>query len=294
VIEMAAASGLELLSKEERNPMITTSFGTGQLINAALNKGVRLIIVGIGGSATNDGGSGMAQALGIDLLDLNRKPIGKGGGSIKDLAYIKDENLDKRIRNTRIIVASDVKNPLCGENGASHVYGSQKGATDEMQAQLDMNLDHFGELLEKKYSKKIKLLPGAGAAGGLGAGLVAFLNAELRSGFDIIKDVTGLEQTVKKVDLVVTGEGKIDDQTRFGKTPHGVAMLAKKYQKPVIGIAGSLGPGYQQLYREGFDVLVSIVEKPMSLDDALGNASEMLKFTASNLLRAVIIGRELK
>ena len=293
VIEMAAASGIELLKKNERDPMKTTSFGTGQLIRAAANKGCDTLIIGIGGSATNDGGTGMAQALDIDLLDSHRKPIGVGGGTLSDLKFIEDSRLDERIKNIRIVVASDVENPLCGVNGASRVYGPQKGATEEMINILDHNLNHLGDMLEKKYNKRIKKLPGSGAAGGMGAGLVAFLNAELKPGFEIIKELTNLEKVIEKVDLVITGEGKMDEQTRFGKTPYGVAKLAKKYQKPVVGIAGSLGSNYQELYREGFDVLISIVDKPMSLESALGNAPEMLKFAAYNLLRSINIGSDL-
>jgi glycerate kinase len=294
VIEMAAASGIELLKKEERDPMRTTSYGTGQLIREAVNNGCGSIIIGIGGSATNDGGAGMAQALGIELLDKNRKSIGEGGGKLKHLNYIDDNKLNQQVKKTRILVACDVKNPLCGEYGATRVYGPQKGANEEMIRILDKNLDHLGDLLERKYNKTIKTLPGAGAAGGLGAALVAFLNAELMPGFDIIKKITGIEKVVKEVDLLITGEGKMDEQTKFGKTPHGVAQLAKKYRKPVIGIAGSLGPNYQELYREGFDVVLSIVDKPMSLEMALRNAPEMLKFTAYNLLRSIDIGSGLK
>jgi glycerate kinase len=294
VIEMAAASGIELLEKKERDPMRTTSYGTGQLIREALNKGCSSIIIGIGGSATNDGGAGMAQALGIKLLDKNRKSIGNGGGQLNYLKFIEDMKLDKRVKETRILVACDVKNPLCGENGASRVYGPQKGATEKIISILDQNLNHFGDLLEAKYKNTIKTLPGAGAAGGLGAGLAAFLDAELMPGFDIIEKITRLEKVIIEVDLVITGEGKMDEQTKFGKTPHGIAQLAKKYNKPVIGIAGSLGYDYQKLYNEGFDVLVSIIDKPMSLEMALRNASEMLKFTAYNLLRSMDIGSGLK
>lgn len=294
VIEMAAASGLELLREAERDPMKTTTFGTGQLIKAALNKGCRTLIIGIGGSATNDGGAGMAQALGIRLLDKNKNSIDKGGGSLGLLEYIDEKGLDRRIKNLKFIVASDVNNPLCGENGATSVYGPQKGATKEMIKILDHNLYHFGEKLEKKYEKMIKELPGSGAAGGLGAGLVAFLGAELLPGFEIVKRITKLDDIIRDVDLVITGEGRMDEQTIYGKTPHGVARLAKKYQKPVIGIAGSLGSNYTKLYQEGFDVVVSILDQPMSLASALGNAAEMLKFASYNLLRSIIIGTGLK
>jgi glycerate kinase len=294
VIEMAAASGLELLKEDERNPMETTTYGTGQLIKAALDKSCRTLVIGIGGSATNDGGAGMAQALGIRLLDKKMQSIGLGGGSLDHLANIDLVGLDERIENTKIIVASDVNNPLCGENGASNVYGPQKGATHEMIKILDENLNLFGKLLEEKYHIKIRELPGAGAAGGLGAGLVAFLHAELQPGFKIVKEITQLEDLVQRADLVITGEGRMDKQTMNGKTPYGVAGLAKKYQKPVIGISGTLGEDYQVLFQEGFDVLISIIDKPMSLESALGNASEMLKFASFNLLRTVKIGSGIK
>lgn len=294
VIEMAAASGIELLNEDERNPMKTTTFGTGELIKAAIDKGCRKIILGIGGSATNDGGAGMAQALGIDLMDVDMNPIGKGGECLRYLSHIGLERMDTRILETKIMVASDVDNPLCGENGASYIYGPQKGATDEMLKILDSNLNHFGRLLEEKSQKRIREIPGAGAAGGLGAGLVAFLNAELKPGFEIVREITHLEDQIRVADIVITGEGSLDKQTVFGKTPYGVAKLAKKYQKPVIGLAGTLGDDYQILFKEGFDVLISIIEKPISLDMALGNAAEMLKFTSYNLFQSIKIGSGIK
>jgi glycerate kinase len=294
VIEMAAASGLELLKEDERNPMKTTSYGTGQLIKAAIKKGCHTLIIGIGGSATNDGGAGMAQALGIHLLDKYKHPIGKGGECLKQLDYIDDGDLDPRIKNSRVIVASDVNNPLCGERGATNVYGPQKGANQEMIKILDENLNQFGKKLEEKYQKKIKEHPGAGAAGGLGAGLFAFLDADLQPGFEIVKRITNLENHVQDADLVITGEGRMDMQTAYGKTPHGVAQLTKKYHKPLIGIAGSLGENYQKLFLEGFDVVISIIDRPMSLEKALGNAAEMLKFAAYNVLQAINIGSGLK
>ncbi|MBR9999952.1 MAG: glycerate kinase [Cyclobacteriaceae bacterium] len=294
VIEMAAASGLGLLEVKERDPLVTTTFGTGQLISAALDKGCRTLIIGIGGSATNDGGAGMAQALGVSLLDKNGKAIGKGGGSLNGLESVDDRGIDQRLKNATIIVASDVKNPLCGEKGASATYGPQKGATERMIRELDNNLAHFGDVLEKKYRKKIIAVPGSGAAGGLGAGLMAFLDATLEPGFEVVKNITHLENLIREVDLVITGEGRIDEQTVFGKTPQGVAMLAKKYHVPVIGVAGSLGPNYQALYKEGFDVLISIIDKPMTLENAIDKAAEMLKFTAYNLVRSIIIGAGLK
>lgn len=294
VIEMAAASGLELLREEERNPMVTSSYGTGQLITAALDKEVESLIIGIGGSATNDGGAGMAQALGVDLLDKNGKKIGNGGGNLHHLESIDDRRIDPRLKRTHILVASDVKNPLCGEKGASATYGPQKGATKQMVIDLDRNLAHFGKKLEKKYGISIMEVPGSGAAGGLGAGLIAFMKASLEPGFDVIKRFTGLENLIKEADLVITGEGRMDEQTTYGKTPLGVANLAKKYNKSVIGIAGSLGPGYKILYQEGFDALLSIIDKPISLEIAFGDAADLLKSTAYNLVQLINMGRGLK
>jgi glycerate 2-kinase len=294
VIEMAAASGLELLKENERDPMVTSTYGTGQLISAALGKGVEALIIGIGGSATNDGGAGMAQALGVDLLDKHGNNIGNGGGNLLHLESIDDRCINPGVKKIKIIAASDVKNPLCGKNGASAVYGPQKGATEKMIIKLDKNLAHFGHKLEEKYGIKIMEVPGSGAAGGLGAGLLAFLNASLEAGFEVVRRFTGLEELLKEADLVITGEGRMDGQTLSGKTPHGIARLAKKYGKPVVGIAGSLGADHQLLYAEGFDALISIMDKPMSIEEAIENAAELLKSTACNIAHFINIGRGLK
>ena len=294
VIEMAAASGLELLKDKERNPMKTTTFGTGQLIRAALDEGCKNFIIGIGGSSTNDGGAGMAQALGVHFLDKHHNELPVGGGNLSSLEYIIDDKIDSRIKKCKVTVASDVNNPLFGREGATRIYGPQKGATPEMVEKLESNLKHYGAKLEDKFQEKFVNLPGAGAAGGMGIGLVAFLNAELRPGFEIIKELTGLEDILKGVDLVVTGEGKMDEQTIFGKTPQGVASLAKRFNKPVIGIAGSLGLNYQELYHHGFDVLVSIIDSPMTLDKALSDADELLRNVSFALFRIISIGENLK
>ncbi len=292
VIEMAAASGLELLKENEKNPWATTTFGTGQLIKAALNAGCKKIITGIGGSATNDGGTGMARALGAVFLDRNGYEIGHGGGPLENLAEIRIDGLDKRIRECDFLVASDVQNPLCGKQGASRVYGPQKGATAGMADRLDKNLLRYGRKLEGIFKREIIDLPGAGAAGGLGAGLVAFLNAALRPGFDIVNELTGLEEKIKNAGLVITGEGKLDEQTRYGKTPSGVADLAKKYNKPVIGIAGSLGEGYDELYHHGFTAIFSIMDKPMPLEEALANAPDLLQNTTEAIFRTLIMAQD--
>ncbi len=277
VIEMAQASGIEHLKREERNPMITTTFGTGQLILDALNNNCRRIIIGIGGSATNDGGAGMAQALGVSFKSIEKTDISAGGGSLDAIEEIDVSNLDSRIYDSEIIVACDVTNPLTGADGASAVYGPQKGATPEMVEELDKNLTHFANKIKEKLGKEIDNIPGAGAAGGLGAGLMAFCNGKLQVGFEIVANETMLSQYCHWADVVITGEGKIDFQTKFGKTPQGVANAAKNFNKPVIAVAGTLGDDYNSLYNSGFDAIFSIVDSPMSLDEALVNAPQLLE-----------------
>jgi len=285
VIEMAAASGIELLNSEERNPWITSSFGTGQLISAALDKGCNRIIMGIGGSATNDGGIGMAQALGVIFLDKNGKPVGHGGGKLSKINRIEVQGMDPRITDCEIDIACDVTNPLTGLNGASMIYAPQKGADKEMVQKLDTNLKHFAKLVKEQLNKDVDTIPGAGAAGGLGAGFLAFTQAVLKPGFEIVRRETKLDDHIQWADLVITGEGKIDFQTQFGKTPMGVARVAKKYDKPVIAIAGTLGEGYQELYFLGFDSIVSIIDKPMSLQEALITAPQLLERSARSVIQ---------
>lgn len=285
VIEMASASGIEQLKPDERNPWNTTTYGTGQLIMAALDKGCRRIIMGIGGSATNDGGVGMAIALGAKFNDQSGNEKGIGGGELSEIALIDLNGLDRRISKTKFLVACDVSNPLTGINGAAHVYGPQKGADKSMVEKLDKNLGHLAKLIKDQLDIDIENVPGAGAAGGLGAGLIAFLNAELMQGFEIVRRETHLDDAVKWADLVITGEGKIDVQTQYGKTPMGVAGVAKKYDKPVIAIAGTLGEGYQELYPLGFDAILSIIDKPMELKEALVNAPFLIERCARTAIR---------
>lgn len=289
VIEMAAASGLHLLHEHEKNIMKTTTYGTGQLIKAALDRGCRNIIIGLGGSATNDGGVGMAQALGIKFLDTKGKELGFGGGNIKHLKAIDISGIDKRIKDTEIIVASDVRNPLCGPKGASAVYGPQKGATPEMVKVLDDNLKHLATIMEKDLNKKVKNIPGAGAAGGLGAALIAFLDAEIQSGIDIIMGLSNFEQLVKNCDLVITGEGSTDYQTMFGKVPYGVGQVAKKYNKTVICISGSLKKGYEKLYNEGITALFSISPGPISLKESIERGDILLEKASENIMRILFL-----
>jgi glycerate kinase len=285
VIEMAAASGLELLTDEERDPWITSTFGTGQLIGDALERGVRKILLGIGGSATNDGGAGMAQALGVKFSGRGGILTVQGGGALSEVGQIHMEGLDPRLAGAEIVVACDVTNPLTGPHGASFVYGPQKGANKEMAGKLDRNLTHFAGLIHDQLGKEVSMTPGAGAAGGLGAGLVAFLDASLVKGFDMIAGVVGLEEKVLAADLVITGEGKMDAQTRFGKTPFGVAQLAKKHGKQVIGVAGALDDETGILYEAGFDMLMPIQEKPGELESSLKNGKLLLERTGERLAR---------
>jgi glycerate kinase len=285
IIEMAASSGLHLLSDKEKNPMETTTYGTGQLIKRALDEGCKHIIIGLGGSATNDGGVGMAQALGIKFLDNEGREIGFGGQNLKHIKSIDISGLDKRIDDVKITVASDVKNPLCGPQGASAVYGPQKGATPEMIKILDDNLKHLTEIIKKDLKKDIRNIPGAGAAGGLGAALIAFLDANIRSGIEIIMELSNFEQQVKNCDVVITGEGSTDYQTMFGKVPYGVGQVAKKYNKPLICISGSLKEGYESLYDEGVTALFSISPGPISLKDSIERGDELLERVSENVMR---------
>lgn len=287
VIEMAAASGLPLLAENERNPMKTTTYGTGELIRHALDKGCRKIIIGIGGSATNDGGAGMIKALGARLLDKHGNDAGWGGGSLGEIETIDLSRMDERLKECRIIAACDVDNPLVGPRGASYIFGPQKGADGEMVKILDKNLEHYAEVVERTTGVSIKDFPGAGAAGGLGGGLLAFLGAELKKGIDIVMETTGFEGRIKDADLVITGEGMMDYQTQYGKTPYGVAQAARKYSIPVIAIVGSVGRDAEVLYGMGFCGIFSIVNRPMSLDEAMNGCAGLLEKTSENIMRMI-------
>ena len=287
VIEMASASGLENIKLEDRNPLVTTTFGTGELIKHALDKGVTRILIGIGGSATNDGGVGMLQALGVSFKDQNGQELTFGGGALNQLTTIDLSGLDKRIAHVKIDVACDVTNPLIGENGASAIFGPQKGASPEVVQLLDQNLAHYAEIIKRDLGKDIAHSEGAGAAGGLGAGLMAFLNANLKKGVELVIEYTGLEERMAGADYVFTGEGSIDGQTLFGKTPFGVASIAKKYSIPVIAFAGRIGKGVEPLYDNGFTSIVGILKGVSSLDEALESGEENLAFAAENICRVL-------
>ena len=295
VIEMAEASGLPLVKGRERNPLKTTTYGTGQLILDAINKGAKKIIIGIGGSATNDGGAGMAQALGVRFLNASGKEIKElgSGGMIAKVASIDAQAIDPRVAKTKIVIACDVENPLFGKKGASHVFGPQKGATPKMVQQLDENLKKLSKIMKRDLKKDVGRMPGAGAAGGLGAGLVAFAGAKLQSGIDIVVQATKLSNYIKGADLVLTGEGRVDFQTAFGKTPSGVAKAAKKHNVPVIAIGGALSDDARQVFDHGIDCIESAAAKDMSLETAIKNSKQDLANAAERVIRMILIGRNM-
>lgn len=292
VIEMAASSGLDLIAQEKRNPLITTSFGTGELILKALDAGYRKFVIGIGGSATNDAGAGMLQALGVKLLDDKGQDIEYGGQSLAKLAKIDINGLDSRIKDSCIEVACDVNNPLTGLLGASAVFGPQKGATPEMVKTLDGCLSYFAYIVKSDLDKEIDKQPGSGAAGGMGASLLGFLDAKLRSGVDIIIEYTNFKNLVQDADLVITGEGRIDSQSIYGKAPIGIAKVAKEYGVPVIAIAGSLGSDAHVVKDYGIDAVFSVVNTPCTLDDALKNAAKNVQITAKNIASVMNLSKQ--
>ncbi|SNY75574.1 glycerate kinase [Enterobacter sp. CC120223-11] len=282
-IEMAAASGLESVPPARRNPLKTTSWGTGELIRHALDAGVKSIIIGIGGSATNDGGAGMAQALGVKLLSENGQQIPPGGEGLEQLSRIDLSGLDSRLAACRIDVACDVTNPLTGKEGATAVFGPQKGATAEMIPQLDAALTHYATLIERDLKIDVLNLEGGGAAGGMGAALFAFCGATLRPGIEIVTEALQLAEQVASADLVITGEGRIDSQTIHGKVPVGVAKVAKRFHIPVIAIAGSLTEDVEVVHQHGLDAVFSVLYQVGTLEDALAGAEENVRRTARNV-----------
>lgn len=285
VLEMASASGIHLVSLGERNPLITTTYGTGELIKACLDRGVKKLLIGIGGSATNDGGVGVIQALGGRLLDKDGNELGFGGGELEKLDRIDLTNFDRRLKDVVIEVACDVSNPLCGENGASYIFGPQKGASVEMIKILDNNLKNYAKVIKEQLGKDVLEIAGAGAAGGLGAGLMVFLNGNLKKGIEIVIEYSGLEKKVKNCDMVWTGEGSIDFQTQYGKTPLGVATVAKKYNKPVVALAGRVGDDIDILYQKGIDSIFGIMRGVTTIDEALKNGKENIERTSENIVR---------
>ncbi|MBD2797895.1 glycerate kinase [Xenorhabdus sp. 18] len=283
VIEMAAASGLHLVPMAQRDPLLTTSYGTGELILAALEHGARKLILGIGGSATNDGGAGMMQALGANLLDGDGRILPFGGAALTRLESIDLTHLEPRLGKIELTVACDVDNPLCGESGASAVFGPQKGATPEMVKLLDSALRHYGMKMESLTGKSIIDAAGAGAAGGMGASLLGCLGAKLQSGIEIVIETLKLEDAVQGADLVITGEGRLDSQTLHGKTPLGVARVAKKFAIPTIALVGSMSRDYHVVHQHGLDAVFSIIPEVCTLSDALANGADNLQVTARNI-----------
>ena len=283
VIEMAAASGLHLAALSDRNPLVTTSYGTGELIVDALNRGIEHIIIGLGGSATNDGGAGMAQAIGAHLLDSSGKAIASGGAALAQLAAIDLTDLHPLIAKCSFEVACDVNNPLCGEKGASAIFGPQKGATPKMVEQLDTALAHYADIIAQTGIVDNRSYPGAGAAGGMGLGVMAFLGAELKPGIDIVMQTVNLAKAVKGADLVITGEGRLDSQTLHGKTPMGVAAVAKAQHIKVIAIAGCVSDDANILLQHGIDALFSITPRALPLAEVLTSAKHNLYCTSKNI-----------
>lgn len=294
VIEMAAASGLTLIRRQERNPLRTTTYGTGELIRHALDQGIRRLIIGIGGSATNDGGTGMARALGARFLDSHGQELRLGGGHLRYLDRIDPSGLDPRLKDLEIEVACDVNNPLCGPNGASAVYGPQKGADPQMIRELDAALERYAEILTRDVGKDVAHVPGSGAAGGLGAGLLAFTNATLRSGVEIVFHAIDLERKLRDADLVFTGEGRMDEQDLYGKAPMEVAKLATRLGIPTIAVVGSTGRDYHVVYDHGMDAVIGTTNRPMPLDRAVAESSRLVAEAAMRACRLVIVGMRLE
>lgn len=290
VIEMASASGITLISDNERNPLETTTFGVGELIKDAVSRGCRKFIIGIGGSATNDGGTGMLAALGYEFLDSNSKPISLGAKGLKNLHRIKTDNVLPELKECHFNIACDVSNPLCGEKGCSAVFGPQKGATPEMIKDMDSWLEKYAELAKTVSNKADKTYAGAGAAGGLGFAFLSFLNATLKSGIEIVLEEINIEYSIKNADIVVTGEGRLDSQTVMGKAPIGVAKLAKKYGKKVIAFSGCVTDDAEICNEHGIDAFFPVLRSVTTLDEALDtkNAYKNLSATAYQVFRLII------
>ncbi|ATP44954.1 glycerate kinase [Pseudomonas putida] len=285
IIEMAQASGLQLVPTQQRDACRSSTWGTGELIAAALAAGARRIVLAIGGSATNDGGSGMLRALGLRLLDAEGQALEEGGLALAKLARIDASDLDPRLAEVQVEVAADVDNPLCGANGASAIFGPQKGANPQQVQALDQALGHFADHCAQLLGEDVRDFPGCGAAGGMGFAAKAFMGAQFRPGVEVVAELAGLDALVQGADLVLTGEGRFDAQTLRGKTPMGVARVAKRHGVPVVVLAGTLGEGYQQLYGHGIDAAFALASGPMSLEQACANARELLQARAGDIAR---------
>lgn len=287
VVETAEASGLALLEAKERNPLIASSYGTGELMLAAVRSGAKRIIVGLGGSATNDAGAGLLQALGVRLLDKNGNDLAHGGAALANLTTIDISTMDPALKNVAITAACDVTNPLTGPTGASAVFGPQKGASKDDVATLDASLAHFAQVIDSQLGVAVNDVPGAGAAGGIGAALKGFLNAEFRPGIAIVIEQSGLDAAAQWADVVFTGEGSIDFQTKFGKTPAGVAETAKRHGKPVIAVAGHIGTGIDELHEVGIDAVFDIAPGAASLSELLADAAANVTRTTEQIVRTL-------
>jgi glycerate kinase len=285
VIEMACAAGLEHIAPLQRDALRATTFGVGELIKHALDAGARHIVLGLGGSATNDAGAGMLSALGLRLLDAQHAPLAAGGAALASLASIDASKFDSRLKQTKITIASDVNNPLCGPLGASSIFGPQKGASQEQVQTLDTALGHFADVCAQHLGHDRRNAAGSGAAGGVGFAAHAWMQSTFRPGAAVIAEIGGLEQAVQGAAFVITGEGRMDAQTLLGKTPMGVAQIAQRAGVPTIAIAGSLGPGYQGLYRVGIEAAFSLVSGPMSLAQACENVTNLLEDRAEDVVR---------
>jgi glycerate kinase len=287
---MARTSGLVLLKPKQLNSLKATTYGLGEAIRAALDAGYRHFIIGIGGSATNDAGAGMAQALGAKLLDASGDDIDRGGAALEKLNRIDVSGIDPRAKDSTFEIACDVSNPLCGPEGASSVYGPQKGASPEQVEELDAALRHFAHIVRRDLDVEVNHMPGAGAAGGLGAGMVAFLQGKLRPGVDIVLEAVGFKEKLEGADLVLTGEGQMDFQTVFSKAPIGVAKLADDLGIPVVGISGSLGRDYQKVHEHGIDAAFAITNRPMTLDEASANVAALITDSTEQVMRTLRAG----
>lgn len=282
-IEMAAASGLQHVPVEKRNPLITTTKGTGELILHALSQGAEYIILGLGGSATNDGGAGMLAALGVRFINDKGEVIDPSGGTLHSIVAIDFSQMDPRLKGIKIEAACDVDNPLVGMQGASFVFGRQKGANVEMMKELDENLKHYANILKRYVSSDVSGIPGAGAAGGMGAAVISVLKGDLRRGIEIVLDYTNFDKHIEGATLIITGEGRIDEQTAYGKAPVGVAGRAKRLSVPVIAIGGSVSSDYPAVYEKGIDAVFSITTRPMTLEEAYKVAEENIEMTTKNI-----------
>lgn len=288
VIEMANCSGLPLVDGDSRNPLFTTSFGLGQMIKRVLDDGFKKVLIGIGGSATNDGGTGALEALGVTFSDIHHNLLTKMCGSkLKDIEYIDISGLDQRLASCDIKVMCDVDNPLTGPNGATYVYGKQKGGTPSILKSLEEGMVHYAEIMSSFFEKPIHLIPGSGAAGGMGAALTAFLNASLLSGIDLVLELKSFEKHLKETDIIITGEGRVDDQSLNGKVIHGI--LKRAGNVPVIVVTGGVGEGYEKLYEAGIHSIITLPNKPMTLDQAMTSSHALMEEAMFNLCRLIKI-----